>query len=103
MWSKWHHLLVLRSCKELGKGCLSGSVMCGTEVVVGARRIRIEKLREHQYREGYVRPLDGKGVEWNGDDNVQHMWEQVKRAMVESAREVCSSMRVGKQPKECVV
>ena len=33
------------------------------EVVVGARMIRSEKLREHQYRKGYVRSLEGKGVE----------------------------------------
>ena len=33
------------------------------EVVVGARRIRSEKLRENQYREGYARSLEGKGVE----------------------------------------
>ena len=32
-------------------------------VVVGARRIRSEKLREHQCREGYARSLEGKGVE----------------------------------------
>ena len=44
------------------------------EVVVGARRIS-EKLREHQYREGCRRFLDGKGVEWNGDNNVEHIWE----------------------------
>ena len=70
--------------------------------MVGARRIRSEKLREHQNREGYVRSLEGKGVEWNGDNNVEHMWEQVKWAMVESAREVCGSLRVaGKNPK-CV-
>ena len=39
--------------------------------------------------------LLGKGVEWDGDDNVERMWEQVKQAMVESAREVCSSVKVG--------
>ena len=43
------------------------------EVVVGVRRIRSEKLREHQYREGYARSLEGKGVEWDGDNNVEHM------------------------------
>ena len=32
-------------------------------VVVGARRIRNEKLWEHQYREGYARSLEGKRVE----------------------------------------
>ena len=44
-----------------------------------------------------------KGVEWNRDDDVEHMWEQVKWAMVESAREVCGSVRVGgKNPKSVV-
>ena len=43
--------------------------------VVGARSIRSEKLREHQYRERYARSLEGKGVEWNGDNSVQQrMW-----------------------------
>ena len=33
--------------------------------------------------------------------NVEQMWEQVKQAMVDSAREVCGSMRGrGKEPKE---
>ena len=66
---------------------------------VGARRIRSEKLREDQYKEACVRSLEGKRV---GDgDNVKHMWEHVKRAMVESAKEV---WRVGgKEPKEFVV
>ena len=45
-------------------------------MVVEAGRIRSEKLREHKYREGYVRSLEGKGVEWDGDNNVEHMWEQ---------------------------
>ena len=42
------------------------------EVVVGARRIRSEKLREHRYREGYARSLKGTRVERDGD-NVDHM------------------------------
>ena len=74
---------------------LVGAWIKRREVVVEARRIRSEKLREHQYREGYVRSLEGKGVEWDGDNNVEHMWEQVKQAMVESAREVCGSVKVG--------
>ena len=61
----------------------------------GARRIRSEKLREHQYREGYARSLEGKGVEWEGENNLNYMWEQVKQEMVESAREVYSSAKVG--------
>ena len=46
--------------------------------MVGARRIRSEELREHQYREGYARSLEGKRIEWDGDNNVGHMWEKVK-------------------------
>ena len=63
------------------------------EVLVGARRIRSEKLREHQYGEGYTRNFEGKGVEWDGDNNFERICEQVKRAMVDRAR----------VPKECVV
>ena len=37
---------------------------------MAARRIRSEKLREHQYREG-------NRIEWDRDNNVEHMWEQV--------------------------
>ena len=32
----------------------------------------------------------------DGEHYVEHMWEQVKLAMVESAREVCGSVRVGR-------
>ena len=49
------------------------------EVEVRARRIRSEKLREYQYREGYSRSFEDKGVEWDRDNNVEQMWEQVKR------------------------
>ena len=35
-----------------------------------AKRIKSEKLREDQYREGYDGSLEGKGVEWDGDHNV---------------------------------
>ena len=54
----------------------------------GVRRIRSEELREDQCREGYARFLEGKGVEWDGENSVEHMWDQVKWAMVESARTV---------------
>ena len=53
--------------------------------MVGARRIISKKLREHQCREGYASSLEGKGVEWDGDNNVEHIWERVKWAMMESA------------------
>ena len=66
-------------------------------MVVGARRVRSEKLREHHYREEYVRSFEGKEVEWDRDNNVEHIWEQVKRAMVKSAREKCCSVKVGRK------
>ena len=34
-------------------------------------------------------------VEGDGDNSVEHMWEQVKWPMVESVREVCGSVKVG--------
>ena len=42
---------------------LVGAWIKRREVVVGAKRIRNEKLREHQYREEYTRSLEGKGIE----------------------------------------
>ena len=36
-------------------------------MVVGARRTISEKLREHQYREGYARSLEGKGIKGDGE------------------------------------
>ena len=39
---------------------LVGAWIMRREVVVGARRIRSKKLREHQYRGGYARSLEGK-------------------------------------------
>ena len=33
------------------------------DVVVRTGRIRSEELREHQYKKGYARSLEGKGVE----------------------------------------
>ena len=53
--------------------------------MVRARRIRSKKLRKHQYREGYARSVEGKGVKWDGGDNVEHMWKQVKWTMVRSS------------------
>ena len=48
-----HHLLL---CKVK----LVRAWIKRTKVVVGARRIRSETLREHQYIEGYAKPLEGK-------------------------------------------
>ena len=101
----------MRAVRGMGRGLLDhyavlrkvrlvGAWIKRREVVAGARRIRSEKLRERQYRERYTRSLEGKGVEWDGDNNVEHMWEQVKRAVVDSAKEICGSVRVReKNPK----
>ena len=43
------------------------------EIVDGVRMTRSEKLREHQSREGYARYLEGKRLEWDGENNVGHM------------------------------
>ena len=60
----------------------------------GARSIRIEKSREYQYKEEYAKGLESKRVEWDESRNVEKMWEQVKRAMFDSAREVLGSARM---------
>ena len=39
----------------------------------GARGIRSEKLRERQYREGYGRFLEGRKVELDVENNVEHI------------------------------
>ena len=54
-----------------------------------ARRIRSRKLKEHSSEKNMPRSLEGKRVEWDGENNVEHMREQVKQEMVESTREVC--------------
>ena len=42
------------------------------------KRIRDEKFREHQYREGYARSPESKRIQWDEGRNVDQMWEQVK-------------------------
>ena len=44
----------------------------------GPRKIRSEKLREHQYMEGYAWCLESKRVDWDVDGNVELMLEEVK-------------------------
>ena len=67
----------VRAVRGMGRGLLDHhALLCKVrlvvawikrrEVVVGARRIRSEKLREHQYRKG---SLEGKRVEWDGENN----------------------------------
>ena len=43
-----------------------------------AKRIISEKMRKHQYREGYAIGLESKNVDWDRESTVEHMWEQVK-------------------------
>ena len=67
--------------RGMGRGILDNHVvlckvrLVGTwikrrEVVDGARSIRSEKLREHQYRKGYAKSLEEKRLEWDGENNV---------------------------------
>ena len=71
---------------------LVGTWIKRREVVDRATRTISEKLRGHQYREKYARSLEGKRVEWDGENNVEQIWEQVKRELVESEREMCDSV-----------
>ena len=100
-----HYVQDVRAVRGMGRGLsdhhvvlckvrLVGTWIKRRGVVVRVRRIRSEKLRDFQYREGYAISLEEKGVEWDGENNVEHMREQVKRSMVESEREVCVSVRV---------
>ena len=75
-----YFFIARHSCDELCKVRLLGAWIKRREILVGARRIRSEKLREHQYKERHARSLEGKKIEWYGADNVEHMWEHVKRA-----------------------
>ena len=99
-------LQVVRAVRGMGQGIsdhhvvlcklrLVGTWIKRREVVDGALRIKSEKLREHHYRERCARSLEGKRVEWYRENNVKHMWQQVKWAIIESAREVCGSVQVG--------
>ena len=54
------------------------------EVVDGTRRIRNEKLREHQYRDGYSKSLERERIEWDGESNVEYTWKKVKQPMADS-------------------
>ena len=53
----------------LCKFSLVGTCIKRRGVVDGARRIRSEKLRKHQFIEEYARSLEGKRVEWDGKKN----------------------------------
>ena len=98
-----HFMQDMRSVRGMGRGIsdhhvvlwkvrLVGTLIKRREVLDRTRKIISEKLREHQYREKYGRSLERKRIELDGENNVEHMWEQVKWIMVESAREVCGSV-----------
>ena len=74
---------------QCGDRQVGGDMGKRREVVNGARRIKSEKLRNYHYREWHVRSLERKREEGDGENNVEHIWEQVKRSKVESAREAC--------------
>ena len=71
---KLHYLEDVRAVRGIGQGLsdhhvelfkvrLVGAWTKRREVVVGARRIRSEKLSEHKHKERYPRSLEVKGVE----------------------------------------
>ena len=64
------------------------------EVVEGARRIRREKLREHQCIEGYTRSNE-KRVEWDREN----MWSTCGARGTGSGQS-SKEMRVGERTKE---
>ena len=79
----------VKAVREMGRDLLDHHVilckvrLVGTwikkkEVVTRARRIRREKLRGHQYTEGYARCLESKRVERGNSRNVEEIWEQIK-------------------------
>ena len=76
------------------KSCLLCAYIKRREVENGTRKIRSKKLREHQYREVYGRCLESERED-NGMNkiNVEEMWGQVKKAMVESKVEIRGSVR----------
>ena len=58
------------------------------------RRIRSEKLKEHQYMEECAWGLESKKVDWNEGGNIEQIWQQAKREMVDSERtqRMCNGM-----------
>ena len=57
-------------------------------------RIKIDKLRKLHYREKYARVPENKIVKWNAKSDVEYMWDQLKRPMIDGTREICGSVRV---------
>ena len=45
--------------------------------------------------------LDLMRVEWDGGNNVEQMWEPVKRAMIESKREMCGREQQDRIQRVC--
>ena len=43
--------------------------------MIGAKRIRSVKLRDHQYTKGCANCLESKRVEWDKGRNSEQMWE----------------------------
>ena len=62
-------------------------------MVNGARRIRSRKSR----------CLESKGEEWDESRNIEQMLDQVKRAKIESGRDVWLSEGGGGKPQKSLV
>ena len=81
-------------------------------VVVGARRNRREKLRVHQYREGYARSFGGKNpksVWWNDKIKAavrrkETAWKGVLAASDEETKKCMEAHREEKRKvKRCII
>ena len=59
--------------KVLCKVRLVGALIKRREVVTGTERIRSEKLRVHQYVEGYAWCLEKKRLDWDKGSNTEQM------------------------------
>ena len=67
------------------------------------QRIRSKRLREQQFKTHNVWSLESKMVKWNGVSDVERMGEQVKRVVLDSAREMCVFVWVKKRNSKVVV
>ena len=64
------------------KARLLGAWIKRRKTANGARKIRSEKPNYHHYTERYVRSLESKRIDRDGEANVEHIWGQVKPAIV---------------------
>ena len=95
----------VKAVRGLGMGISDHYIVLCKIVFVGAwmerkekrtemGRIRSEKLREQICKDEYVMTLETIVVEWEQME-IEQVWEQVKEAVVVSAKEVCGCVKIG--------